>query len=100
MTNPLDAWVAELCAALSLDPSAVDRTQLLDLARDAAHTVARPAAPLTTFVAGLAAGTHGGSAAHVADAVAVARRLLAARTPTSEPAGGSADQADHGDSAN
>jgi hypothetical protein len=79
MTNPLDAWVAELCTALGLDPSVVDRGALLDLARDAAHGVARPAAPLTTFVAGLAAGTHGGSATDVADAVAVAQRVLAAR---------------------
>ena len=79
MTNPLDGWVVELCTALGLDPSVVDRGALLDLARDAAHTVARPAAPLTTFVAGLAAGTRGGSATDIADAVAVAQRLLAAR---------------------
>jgi hypothetical protein len=84
MTNPLDAWVAELCAALSLDPSAVDRSALLDLARDAAHNVARPAAPLTTFVAGLAAGTRGGSATDIADVVAVVQRLLAARPPAPE----------------
>ena len=33
---------------------------LLDLARDAAHGVARPAAPLATFALGLALGTSGG----------------------------------------
>lgn len=84
MTNPLDAWVAELSAALALDPALVDRTALLDLARDAAHNVARPAAPLTTFIAGLAAGTRGGSATDVADAVAVVQRLLAARPAAPE----------------
>jgi hypothetical protein len=29
---------------------------VLDLARDAAHGIARPAAPLTTFIAGMAVG--------------------------------------------
>ena len=33
---------------------------LLDLAREAAHNVARPAAPLATFAAGLALGRSGG----------------------------------------
>jgi hypothetical protein len=89
MTNPLDAWVNELCAALGLDPSVVDRTTVLDLARDAAHNVARPAAPLTTFDAGFAAGVRGGSATDIADAVGVVQRLLAARPPVADedPAG-------------
>lgn len=73
MTTPLDAWVHRVCAALGLDPAAVDRDLILDLARDAAHGVARPAAPLTTFLAGLAAGRDG------ADPDAIAR---AARTVT------------------
>jgi Domain of unknown function (DUF6457) len=33
---------------------------VLDLARDAAHGVARPAAPLTTFLAGYALGAGAG----------------------------------------
>lgn len=33
---------------------------MLDLAREAAHAVARPAAPLTTFLAGYALGAEGG----------------------------------------
>ena len=44
--DDLDRWITDLCAALDLDPAAVDRDLLLDLARDAAHGVARPAAPL------------------------------------------------------
>ena len=55
MTNPLDAWVLELADALDVDAAAIDRNLLLDVARDAAHGVARPAAPLTTFLVGLAA---------------------------------------------
>ena len=50
----LDAWTAALTAALGLE-SRVDVAGVLDLARVAAHTVARPAAPLTTYIAGLAA---------------------------------------------
>ena len=42
---------------LSLDAVTV----LLNLARDAAHGVARPAAPLATFAVGLAIGRTGGS---------------------------------------
>ncbi|MDP9092905.1 MAG: DUF6457 domain-containing protein [Actinomycetota bacterium] len=79
MSSPLDAWTAELAAELGVDPAAVDLTLLLDVARDAAHSVARPAAPLTTFLVGLAAGLQGGAPAAVRDAAAVAQRLAAAR---------------------
>ncbi len=48
-----------VCAELGI-ADVVDRDQatrlVLDLARDVAHDVARPAAPLTTFLVGLAAG--------------------------------------------
>ena len=73
----LDDWIVDLAEALALDPAAVDRDLLLDLARDAAHGVARPAAPLTTFLVGLAAGRDGADAAAVTRAVEVARRLAA-----------------------
>jgi Domain of unknown function (DUF6457) len=79
MTNPLDAWVHELAGELGVDPAATDVTTLLDVARDAAHGVARPAAPLTTFLVGLAAGQRGGSPEAVAEAAAIAQRLIAER---------------------
>jgi hypothetical protein len=82
MTNPLDGWVAELAAALDIDLAAVDRDLVLDLARDAAHGVARPAAPLTTFLVGLAAGQRGASRDSVAAATADAQRLLESRDAT------------------
>jgi hypothetical protein len=81
VTNPLDGWVAELAAALDVDAGAVDRDLLLDVARDAAHHVARPAAPLTTFLVGLAAGLRGGGAEAIGSAAATAQRLAAARRP-------------------
>lgn len=77
MADRLQQWVDELAAALGVDPSALDRDLVLDLARDAAHGVARPAAPLTTFLVGLAAGRAGGSAADVEKAAATATRLAA-----------------------
>jgi Domain of unknown function (DUF6457) len=53
--NTLEEWTAAVCAELGID-AAVDRSLVLDLARDVAHGVARPAAPLTTYLVGLAAG--------------------------------------------
>jgi len=75
VTNPLDGWITELAAALGLDPAVVDRDLLLDVARDAAHGIARPAAPLTTFLVGLAAGRQGGTGADVRAAAELAQRL-------------------------
>lgn len=49
----LDEWVAAVSAELGLGP--VDVKAVLDLARDVAHGVARPAAPLTCLLVGLAA---------------------------------------------
>jgi hypothetical protein len=78
MSTPLDAWTTELAEALGLDAAVVDRNLLLDVARDAAHGVARPAAPLTTFLVGLAAGRAGGDAAAIRTAAATAQRLAKA----------------------
>ncbi|MFJ4222255.1 DUF6457 domain-containing protein [Curtobacterium luteum] len=76
----LASWRTELAEALGLPAdSPVDIGTVLDLARDAAHGVARPAAPLTTFLVGYAAGLRGGSAEDLADAVATATRLAVAR---------------------
>jgi Domain of unknown function (DUF6457) len=52
----LDSWTAAACAELGLDPARVDVPAVLDLAREAAHRVERPAAPLTAFICGLAVG--------------------------------------------
>ena len=68
MPDVLAEWVAQLTAALELDAGAVDTTLVLDVAREAAHSVARPAAPLTTFLIGLSAGRLGGSHAAVEQA--------------------------------
>ena len=64
--STLEDWTDAVVSALDLDPNDVDRDLVLDLARDVAHGVARPAAPLTAFLVGLAAGRSGTSPREVA----------------------------------
>lgn len=53
----LDDWTAAVTLAVGLDYNDPrTRDEVLLLARDAAHGVARPAAPLTTFLLGVAVG--------------------------------------------
>ena len=54
--NTLAEWTSRACAELDLDPTALDTGTVLDLARDVAHGVARPAAPLTAYLLGVAVG--------------------------------------------
>ena len=73
----LNDWVAAMAAELDLDELDVEVQQVLDLAGDAAHAVTRLAAPLTTFIAGYAAGRAGGTADDVREAIDAARSLCA-----------------------
>jgi hypothetical protein len=52
-SRDVESWSRELANALGID-SDVDVAAVLDLARIAAHAIARPAAPVTTFIAGYA----------------------------------------------
>lgn len=49
----LDEWVIAVAAEFGL-PDDVDVALLLDVAREVAHGVQRPAAPVTTYLMGLA----------------------------------------------
>ncbi|GHF94218.1 molybdenum cofactor guanylyltransferase [Streptomyces filamentosus] len=73
----LDEWITAVKTELGIDLD-VDTGVLLDLARDAAHGVARPAAPLTTFLVGYAAAKAAGDGTAPAEAVAEASRKAAA----------------------
>ena len=73
----LEQWMAALAADLGLEPQSYDLPALLDVARDVAHGVARPAAPLSLFLVGLAAQRAGGTADDVAAACARASDLAA-----------------------
>lgn len=56
--NTLDEWTAQVARDLGVDDALDQQAALkavLDVARDVAHGVARPAAPVTTFLIGLAA---------------------------------------------
>lgn len=83
--SALDDWTTAVCARLDLDRSDVDVALILDLARDVAHGVARPAAPLSAFLVGLAAGRAGATPAD-AEAAASAITELAAGWNTADPA--------------
>jgi hypothetical protein len=72
----IEEYLTVLASELGLPPGEVAITALLDLARDAAHGIARPSAPLTTFMVGLAAGRAGGSPADVTAAIATAHATL------------------------
>ncbi|WIE79227.1 MULTISPECIES: DUF6457 domain-containing protein [unclassified Curtobacterium] len=76
MTDPaeLDDWTNTVCEVLGLTNTGVDIAAVLDLARDAAHGVARPAAPLTAYLVGIAVGRG----ASQAEATAIVRRTLPA----------------------
>lgn len=56
MTTSLDEWVGAVCAELGLSPEEAKVPVVLDLARDVAHQVLRPGAPVTAYLLGLAVG--------------------------------------------
>jgi len=55
--STLDRWIEAACGELGVDRADVNERIVLDLARDAAHRVDRPAAPVTAYLAGLAVGS-------------------------------------------
>ncbi|MEI9907641.1 MAG: DUF6457 domain-containing protein [Actinomycetota bacterium] len=60
-------WIEAVQKELGLSVS-LDVDSILDVARDAAHTIERPAAPVTTFLMGYAVAL-GGDAHAVADKI-------------------------------
>ncbi|GAA2922677.1 NTP transferase domain-containing protein [Streptomyces enissocaesilis] len=74
----LDEWMTAVKDELGVELD-VDTGLLLDLARDAAHGVARPAAPLTTFLVGYAAAKAGGGGPQAVAEAARKAAALAAR---------------------
>jgi hypothetical protein len=78
--NPLEAWLAAAGPEIGIDPAEVPAALVLDLARDVAHGVVRPGAPVTAYLLGLAVGRG-------ADPSEMAERLsaLALTWPSAEP---------------
>jgi hypothetical protein len=55
--STMTEWTAAVCRQLGLPEAGDEATKLvLDVTADVAHNVARPAAPVTAFLIGLAAG--------------------------------------------
>jgi hypothetical protein len=78
-------WLTRLGAELGTDDVPLDEAairDLLDLTREAAHSVERVAGPLTTFLVGVAVGRG----AHVAVATEAALALLEEPAPVQDPA--------------
>ena len=71
----LHDWIDELSDVLEVDTE-VDEGLVLDLARTAAHSVDRPAAPITTYLLGFAAGAHDADP-ETLEALAAKAQLLA-----------------------
>nr|WP_244317620.1 NTP transferase domain-containing protein [Streptomyces bauhiniae] len=87
----LNEWITAVKNELGIELD-VDTRVLLDAARDVAHGVARPAAPLTTFLIGYAAAQGKGDAESVAEASAKVADL-ANRWEAEHSGGGSAPDA-------
>jgi hypothetical protein len=56
MDNALEEWLTTVAAELEVPADALDADLLLAVSGEAAHAVVRPAAPLTTFLIGVAVG--------------------------------------------
>lgn len=67
-------WIDELIDVLDIDTE-VDEALLLDLARVAAHSVERKAAPITTYLLGFAAGSQAADPEAIEALAARAQRL-------------------------
>jgi len=68
----LHDWIDELMDVLDLDAE-IDEGLILEVARQAAHRVVRPAAPISTYLLGYAAALAGGG---VTETEALAARVL------------------------
>lgn len=54
--SELDSWIVAACAELGLSPADVSAKAVLDVARDVAHQVMRPGAPVSAYLMGVAVG--------------------------------------------
>ena len=71
----LDDWSRRLIEALGLELDSLDIDLILAVARDSAHGITRPAAPVTTFLVGYAAARAGGGPEQIERASRIAQQL-------------------------
>ncbi|GIF11465.1 DUF6457 domain-containing protein [Actinoplanes teichomyceticus] len=77
--SELDRWMTAAGAELGVPPEDVAAKAVLDVARDVAHNVLRPGAPLTTYLMGIAVGRG-------ADPAEAAKRISALALAWEKPA--------------
>ena len=82
----LDDWVAAACTELGLEPGDAQTKLVLDLARDVAHGVLRPGAPVTAYLMGVAVGRGADPADAAARLSDLARAWSADRQVQDPPA--------------
>jgi hypothetical protein len=73
VVSSLEDWAGAVREELGLGEGASDTEAVLDLARIVAHTVDRPAAPLTAYLVGIAVGRGQPLGDAVAQVTALAR---------------------------
>jgi hypothetical protein len=90
--STLDDWTAAVVAELGIADLVDGRTRdlVLDMTKDVAHGVARPAAPLTAYLMGLAAGRAGSADEAAAFAARISELALSWDSPE-EPRTSAAD---------
>ena len=56
MSSSIDRWVMAVAQDLGVAPNPADTRTILDMTKDVAHNVDRPAAPVTSYLVGIAVG--------------------------------------------
>ena len=69
-------WIDALCTELDVPRDVVDERAILDLARETAHGIERPAAPVSAFILGYAAASTAPTQGDRALLYAAASRLV------------------------
>ena len=93
--STLDDWTDAVVAELGVADLVDGRTRdlVLDMTKDVAHGVARPAAPLTAYLMGLAAGRAGSADEAAGYAARISELALAWENPEQPATGAAEDRA-------
>jgi len=84
--NELDSWIVAACGELGLSPAEVSAKAVLDVARDVAHQVVRPGAPVSAYLMGIAVG-RGADPSDVAERLSALAMAWPSRTAAGDDDG-------------
>ena len=93
--STLDDWTDAVVAELGIADLVDGRTRdlVLDMTKDVAHGVARPAAPLTAYLMGLAVGRAGNTGSAAEYGARISEMALAWENPEEPRTGAAEDRA-------